>query len=182
MCSSGSGQWQANEKVSKEGFLWRFAVNAGSRFPMDKLSATSAPLNKTAAIPPRRREGKKRTGSMPWTFKTIRQWRCSAYIGIFVLIPVFAAKNSPYARYHANQGLLLFLAEIVWTVFCSVVNACLGLLSLFGPLFWVISAVISSILGILSLVFLALAIYGIVNAATGKAKPLPVLGRFTLLH
>lgn len=105
-----------------------------------------------------------------------------SYIGIFVLIPVFAAKNSPYARYHANQGLLLFLAEIVWTVFCSVVNACLGLLSLFGPLFWVIGAVISSILGILSLVFLALAIYGIVNAATGKAKPLPVLGRFTLLH
>lgn len=105
-----------------------------------------------------------------------------SYIGIFVLIPIFAAKNSPYARYHANQGLLLFLAEIVWVVFCSVINACLGILNLFGVLFWIISSVVSSVLGILSLVFLALAIYGIVNAATGKAKPLPVLGRFTLLH
>lgn len=104
------------------------------------------------------------------------------YIGIFVLIPIFAAKNSPYARYHANQGLVLFLAEIVWSVFCSIINFCLGLLNIFGILFMIISSVVSAILGILSLVFLALAIYGIVNAATGKAKPLPVLGRFTLLH
>ncbi len=105
-----------------------------------------------------------------------------SYIGIFVLIPVFAAKQSPYARYHANQGLALFLAEVIWSVFCAIINACLGVLSLFGALFWIISSVVSSILGILSLVFLALAVYGIVNAATGKAKPLPVLGRFTLLH
>ena len=43
-----------------------------------------------------------------------------SYIGIFVLIPIFAGKNSPYARYHANQGLVLFLAEIIWWVFCSL--------------------------------------------------------------
>ena len=105
-----------------------------------------------------------------------------SYIGIFVLIPVFAAKQSPYARYHANQGLLLFLAEVIWIVFCSILGAVLGLLNVFGPLFWILSGVVNTILGILSLVFLAMAIYGIVNAATGKAKPLPVLGRFTLLH
>ena len=105
-----------------------------------------------------------------------------SYIGIFVLIPVFAAKQSPYARYHANQGVLLFLAEVIWIVFCSILGAVLGLLNVFGPLFWILSGVVNTILGILSLVFLAMAIYGIVNAATGKAKPLPVLGRFTLLH
>lgn len=105
-----------------------------------------------------------------------------SYIGIFVLIPVFAAKNSPYARYHANQGLILLLAGVVWGMFYSIVAVCLSILSLFLPLLWAISFAVISILGILSLVFLALAIYGIVNAATGKAKPLPVLGRFTLLH
>ena len=105
-----------------------------------------------------------------------------SYIGIFVLIPIFAAKNSPYARYHANQGLVLFIVEVIWGIFCSILNLCLGLLRIFGLLFWIVSAVVNAILGILSLVFLALVIYGIVNAATGKAKPLPVLGRFTLLH
>lgn len=105
-----------------------------------------------------------------------------SYIGIFVLIPIFAGKNSPYARYHANQGLVLFLAEIIWWVFCSIINLALGFLDIFGPLFWIIHSVVDGILGILSLAFLALAIYGIVNAVTGKAKPLPFLGRFTLLH
>ena len=105
-----------------------------------------------------------------------------SYIGIFVLIPIFAGKNSPYARYHANQGLVLFLAEIIWWVFCSVINLALGFLDIFGPLFWIIHSVVDGILGILSLAFLALVIYGIVNAVTGKAKPLPFLGRFTLLH
>lgn len=105
-----------------------------------------------------------------------------SYIGIFVLIPIFAGKNSPYARYHANQGLVLFLAEIIWWVFCSIINLALGFLDIFGPLFWIIHSVVGGILGILSLAFLALVIYGIVNAVTGKAKPLPFLGRFTLLH
>lgn len=105
-----------------------------------------------------------------------------SYIGIFVLIPIFAGKNSPYARYHANQGLVLFLAEIIWWVFCSIINLALGFLDIFGPLFWIIHSVVDGILGILSLAFLALVIYGIVNAVTGKAKPLPFLGRFTLLH
>ena len=35
-----------------------------------------------------------------------------AYIGILVLVPLLAAPNSKYARYHSNQGLMLFIAEI----------------------------------------------------------------------
>jgi hypothetical protein len=34
-----------------------------------------------------------------------------AYIGILALVPVFAARNSAYAKFHANQGLLLLIAE-----------------------------------------------------------------------
>ena len=30
-----------------------------------------------------------------------------AYLGILVLIPIFAAKNSAFAKFHANQGLIL---------------------------------------------------------------------------
>ena len=33
-----------------------------------------------------------------------------AYFGILVLIPILAAKDSKFARFHANQGLLLCIA------------------------------------------------------------------------
>lgn len=33
-----------------------------------------------------------------------------AYIGILFLVPLFAAKDSQYARFHTNQGLVLFIA------------------------------------------------------------------------
>ena len=36
-----------------------------------------------------------------------------AYFGILVLIPIFAAKESKFARFHANQGLVLWLAGII---------------------------------------------------------------------
>ena len=35
-----------------------------------------------------------------------------AYLGILCLIPLLAAKDSRFARYHANQGLVLFLGAI----------------------------------------------------------------------
>ena len=35
-----------------------------------------------------------------------------AYIGILVLIPIFAAKESKFARFHANQGLVLLIIMV----------------------------------------------------------------------
>ncbi len=39
-----------------------------------------------------------------------------AYLGFFCLVPIIVAKDSPFAKYHANQGLVLFIAEIAVTV------------------------------------------------------------------
>lgn len=85
-----------------------------------------------------------------------------AYIGILVLIPIFGAKDSKFARFHANQGLVLFLAEIVFS-------------SVAGIIFrkWAVE--------LFGLVFLALAILGVAYALQGKAKELPVLGNIKLL-
>lgn len=43
------------------------------------------------------------------------------------------------------------------------------------------SAIVGGIMGLCGLVFLALAILGIVNAASGKAKELPVIGKYKIL-
>lgn len=97
-----------------------------------------------------------------------------AYFGPLVLIPIFAAKGSKFARYHSNQGLLLLIACTAWSIVYSIIN-------------WIILAIswrlyfISSIIGIFSIVFIVLAVIGIVNAANGKAKELPVIGKYKIL-
>mgnify|MGYP002689030352 FL=1 len=35
-----------------------------------------------------------------------------AYIGFLFLVPLLACPNSKFARYHTNQGLVLFLLEL----------------------------------------------------------------------
>ena len=97
-----------------------------------------------------------------------------AYLGILVLGPIFAAKESKFARFHANQGLVLFLAEIAFYIVLTIVSAII--LAISWKLYFIIT-----ILSLVWIVFLVLAIIGIINAANGKAKELPVIGKFTLL-
>jgi len=97
-----------------------------------------------------------------------------AYLGPLVFIPMFAAKGSKFARFHANQGLTLFIACVAWSI-------------VYGILSWIILTIswrlyfISSIIGLCSLVFLVLAVLGIINVANGRAKELPVIGKFKIL-
>ncbi len=99
-----------------------------------------------------------------------------SYIGILVLIPIFAAPHSRYARFHANQGLVLFLGEIAAMIVVAILGAIAGaIFFLFGILF--------TLLGFfLSIAFIILSIMGIVNAATDKAKELPIIGKIKILH
>lgn len=97
-----------------------------------------------------------------------------SYIGILVLVPIFAAPKSAFARFHANQGLVLLIAEVIWGVVYGVVSAILY------TVFWMLGALFS-IIGIVSLVFVVFMILGIVNAASGKAKELPIIGQIKIL-
>jgi len=77
-----------------------------------------------------------------------------AYILFF--IPLIADSNSKFGRYHANQGLILLIA--------GAILACIPILG------WIVSPVVW--------VFI---IIGIVNAINGKAKELPLIGKFKIL-
>lgn len=86
-----------------------------------------------------------------------------AYFGLLFLIPLFAAKESKFAMYHANQGLILC---IVWVAYFII-----SLIPIIG---WII--------GIFGwIVIMIFAILGIINAAKGECKPLPLIGGFNLL-
>ena len=47
-----------------------------------------------------------------------------AYIGFLFLVPLLACPNSKFARYHTNQGLVLFLLEFA----LGVVTGILGII------------------------------------------------------
>ena len=92
-----------------------------------------------------------------------------AYMGILVLIPIFAAKESKFARYHARQGLILLTVEIIF-------SACYWMLSLIVlSISWRLYFIIK-IAGMASYVFLVLAVIGISNAVSGRVRKLPVIG------
>ena len=52
-------------------------------------------------------------GVDPADFEKNKIFAILAYLGILVLIPILAAKDSPFAKYHANQGLVLLIGSFV---------------------------------------------------------------------
>lgn len=87
-----------------------------------------------------------------------------AYLGVLVIIPILVAKDSDFVMYHANQGLVLFIAEIILFA--------IGIVPILG---WLIS-----FLGYIGA--MVLAIMGIINAVNKKKKPLPLIGGYQLLE
>lgn len=85
-----------------------------------------------------------------------------SYIGILVLIPIFAAKDDPFVRYHANQGLVNFIVALVASVLTAI------------P----IVGIVAGLVGIVCFVF---SILGIINAVKGEMKPLPFIGGIQII-
>ncbi len=97
-----------------------------------------------------------------------------AYFGPLCFIPMFAAKDSKFARFHANQGLVLLIACVAYSIASTIINTIILMIS------WRLSF-ITSIISFISIVFLILAVIGIINAANGRAKELPVIGKIQIL-
>ena len=94
-----------------------------------------------------------------------------AYCWIFVLIPIFAAKDSESVRFHRRQGVLLFIIQTVYAVTISLI------LGLCRVTVGNIGVVIVGLLLYAGLIILAAAsVLGIINAVKGKAKELPYIG------
>lgn len=87
-------------------------------------------------------------------------------IPFLFFVPLLSdAKNNAYAKFHANQQLDLLLAAIA-------VNVVGGVIPILG---WFI------ILPLGSIALIVLAIMGIMHAAKGEMKALPMIGGFSLI-
>jgi len=85
---------------------------------------------------------------------------CNQYITLHIV--------NQFAQYHANQGLVLFIASFA-------IGFATKILAFVAPL---LSMAISGVSGIVILVF---AILGIINVCQLEAKPLPIIGGITLI-
>ena len=86
-----------------------------------------------------------------------------AYIGILFLVPLLAAPKSKFAKFHANQGCVLFIAGAILS-FIWVIPVLGWIVGFFGGIF-----------------LLVLAILGIINALNGKMEKLPVIGDISII-
>ncbi|WP_226584092.1 hypothetical protein [Halobacillus litoralis] len=84
---------------------------------------------------------------------------------IIFFLPLLIAKESKFAMYHANQGLLLLLLAIA-------INAIGTIVPILG---WLI------VLPVGNLLLLALFIIGLINSSKGEMKPLPLIGKYTII-
>ena len=98
--------------------------------------------------------------------KDIKQniiWSILAYLGPLVIIPLFVGKNSNFAKYHCNQGLLLLIVFIVGASSLMIPN--IG--KFIGFTLLIIGAVYS--------------VLGIMTAAKGEKKELPIIGKYKII-
>lgn len=90
---------------------------------------------------------------------------CS-YLFLLILVPIFAAKDSPFAKFHVNQGLILILGDLA----LGVVSRVLLFIPVIGPFASWLAYLVLAVFSIL----------GIINAFQGKAKQLPLIGGFQI--
>lgn len=94
-----------------------------------------------------------------------KTWAIVSYLTVIGLIIALVSdgKDSPFVKFHINQSLILIIGAVI-----SVVIAMIPILGL----------ILSPLLSLAILIFV---IIGIVNAAGGQVKRLPLIGDFDLI-
>lgn len=90
-----------------------------------------------------------------------RYWAALAYFGILFLIPLLLRPGSRFAKYHGQQGMMLFLVAIVFSFMVKI--------PLVG---WLIIAPVGGLYIVICFVI------GIANALAGHRSRLPIIGRY----
>jgi len=83
-----------------------------------------------------------------------------SYIGPLCLIPYLNKDKDEFVQFHARQGLVLFICEVITWAIAWIL-----------PFLW-------TLMNLLSLVWLVFAVIGILNVVHKEKKELPIIGSF----
>ncbi len=100
-----------------------------------------------------------------------------AYFGILFFLPLVVYPNSRVGRFHANQALIQLILGVVIGLVNGVMSG-LRLIPGMWTVFFVLSTIISTALG---LVELFIFIFELVNILNDKVVEVPVIGKFRLI-
>ena len=89
----------------------------------------------------------------------------AAFAYLIFFLPLLVCPDSAFGKFHANQGLLLFILSFAGSFVLAWIPI-IGWIVL--PFFYLTTCV--------------LAVLGFVNAYNGKAKELPLIGKYRLLN
>lgn len=82
----------------------------------------------------------------------------------FMIIALLLEPNSKFIRYHINQSALLYIFALL--------SALLNIVPILGQIAFVVASVM----------FIVFTIMGIVRAVNGRAKDLPIIGKYVVVH
>ncbi len=82
------------------------------------------------------------------------------YLGILCLVPLTLKKDSPYAKHHGKQGLVLTIAWVLLWIG--------NIIPVLGQIVWFVG----------SIVLLILVVMGMMKAMAGELWVMPYLGKY----
>ena len=99
-----------------------------------------------------------------------------AYLSWLVVIPVIYSSESKFIRYHANQGLVLAIAETAFIALTILVAKISWNFSIHTSLL-LESMMYACFIGVFGVCILI----GLMNVVLGRTKPLPTFGKYQIL-
>lgn len=99
-------------------------------------------------------------------------WAIIGYFGPFSFLTLMISRKSPFANFHARQGIGLFIIQVIWLITWTVANLVIPFDNKY--VFWGTTAFF--VLGeFWQFYFL---IIGIINSYNGVMKALPMVGKY----
>lgn len=94
---------------------------------------------------------------------------------LLFFLPLIACPGSKTGRFHANQGLILLIASVAGQILVTILSSILIAIS------WRLWSIASLLGWAWAIVVLVFVVIGMINANKGEQKPLPVIGKFTII-
>lgn len=90
-------------------------------------------------------------------------------------IPYFIEKENKWVRYHAVQGMNLFIIAIAVSIAVSIISSIVLSIS------WRLWSITSALTSLVSLAIFVLCVMGIINVCQEKAKELPLINKIKII-
>ena len=95
-----------------------------------------------------------------------------AYLPVLGVVGLLGMPENRYVGFHARQGLLLFLVELVVWAGLAIVHASIGRIPILGFLIVILLDFVCW------MTLLAATVYGVIKGGSGEMTRLPVLGDY----